>query len=47
MGFALALPMLSVLLLGIADFGRVFHAELVTGPAARRALFNLNIVADY
>jgi TadE-like protein len=33
--FALVLPMLLVLLLGIADFGRVFHAGIVTESAAR------------
>ena len=35
--FALALPMLLVLLLGIADFGRVFHAGIVTEASARNA----------
>lgn len=35
--FALVLPMLLVLLLGIADFGRVFHAGIVTESAARNA----------
>lgn len=33
--FALLLPMLLVLLLGIADFGRVFQAGIVTEAAAR------------
>jgi hypothetical protein len=33
--FALVLPMLLVLLLGIADFGRVFQAGIVTEAAAR------------
>ena len=33
--FALVLPMLLVLLLGIADFGRVFHAGIVTESSAR------------
>ena len=33
--FALVLPMLLVLLLGIADFGRVFQAGIVTETAAR------------
>ena len=33
--FALVLPMLIVLLLGIADFGRVFQAGIVTEAAAR------------
>ena len=35
--FALVLPMLLVLLLGVADFGRVFHAGIVTESAARNA----------
>ncbi len=35
--FALVLPMLLVLLLGIADFGRVFHAGIVVEAAARNA----------
>lgn len=35
--FALVLPMLLVLLLGIADFGRVFHAGIVTEASARNA----------
>jgi hypothetical protein len=35
--FALVLPMLLVLLLGIADFGRVFHAGIVMESAARNA----------
>jgi hypothetical protein len=35
--FALVLPMLITLLLGIADFGRVFHAGIVTEAAARNA----------
>lgn len=35
--FALVLPMLIVLLLGIADFGRVFYAGIVTEAAARNA----------
>ena len=33
--FALVLPMLLVLFLGIVDFGRVFHAGIVTESAAR------------
>jgi len=33
--FALLLPMLLVLLLGIADFGRVFQAGIITEAAAR------------
>ena len=33
--FALLLPMLIVLLLGVADFGRVFQAGIVTEAAAR------------
>ena len=33
--FALVLPMLLVLLLGIADFGRVFQAGIVTEASAR------------
>jgi hypothetical protein len=33
--FALVLPMLLVLLLGVADFGRVFNANIVTESAAR------------
>lgn len=33
--FALVLPMLLVLLLGIADFGRVFQAGIVTESASR------------
>lgn len=33
--FALVLPMLLVILLGVADFGRVFHAGIVTEAAAR------------
>lgn len=33
--FALLLPMLIVLLLGIADFGRVFQAGIITEAAAR------------
>lgn len=33
--FALVLPMLLVLLLGIADFGRIFQAGIVTETAAR------------
>ncbi|HEX2883434.1 MAG TPA: TadE/TadG family type IV pilus assembly protein, partial [Candidatus Limnocylindria bacterium] len=35
--FALVLPMLLVLLLGIADFGRVFQAGIATEAAARNA----------
>ncbi len=35
--FALVLPLLLVLLLGIADFGRVFQAGIVTEAAARSA----------
>jgi hypothetical protein len=35
--FALVLPLLIVLLLGIADFGRVFQAGIVTESAARAA----------
>jgi len=35
--FALVLPILVVLLLGVADFGRVFHAGIVTEAAARNA----------
>lgn len=35
--FALVLPMLLVLLLGIADFGRVFQAGIVMESAARNA----------
>jgi hypothetical protein len=35
--FALVLPMLLVLFLGIADFGRVFHAGIVTEASARNA----------
>lgn len=35
--FALVLPMLLVLLLGIVDFGRVFHAGIVVESAARNA----------
>lgn len=35
--FALVLPMLLVLLLGVADFGRVFHAGIVVEAAARNA----------
>ena len=33
--FALVLPMLLVLLLGVADFGRIFNANIVTESAAR------------
>lgn len=33
--FALVLPMLLVLVLGVADFGRVFNASIVTESAAR------------
>ena len=33
--FALVLPLLMVLLLGVADFGRVFTAEIATEAAAR------------
>ena len=33
--FALVLPMLLILLLGIVDFGRVFQAGIVTEAAAR------------
>ncbi|HYI21998.1 MAG TPA: TadE/TadG family type IV pilus assembly protein [Candidatus Limnocylindrales bacterium] len=35
--FALVLPMLLVLLLGIADFGRAFHAGITVEAAARDA----------
>jgi hypothetical protein len=35
--FALVFPMLLVLLLGVADFGRVFHAGIVTESAARNS----------
>ena len=35
--FVLVLPLFIVLLLGIADFGRVFHAGIVTESAARAA----------
>jgi len=35
--FALILPLLLVLLLGIADFGRVFYAGIVVESAARNA----------
>jgi len=35
--FALLLPILLVLLLGVADFGRVFEAGIVTNSAARAA----------
>jgi hypothetical protein len=35
--FALVLPMLLVLFLGVADFGRVFHAGIVVEAAARNA----------
>jgi hypothetical protein len=35
--FALLLPMLLVLFLGVADFGRVFHAGIVVEAAARNA----------
>jgi len=35
--FALVLPLLLVLLLGIADFGRVFYAGIVVESAARNA----------
>src|SRR6187401_3080262 len=35
--FALVLPMLLVLLLGIADFGRVFQAGITIEAAARNA----------
>lgn len=35
--FALVLPMLLVLLLGIADFGRAFHAGITIRAAARDA----------
>ena len=35
--FALVLPLLLVLLLGIADFGRVFNAGIVVESAARNA----------
>lgn len=35
--FALLLPMLLVLFLGVADFGRVFQAGIVTEAAARNA----------
>ncbi len=35
--FALILPLLLVLFLGIADFGRVFHAGIVAEAAARNA----------
>jgi hypothetical protein len=35
--FALLLPLLLVLLLGIADFGRVFHAGVVIESASREA----------
>lgn len=35
--FALVLPLLLVILLGVADFGRIFHAGLVTQSAARAA----------
>lgn len=35
--FALILPMLLVLFLGVADFGRVFHAGIVVEAAARNA----------
>lgn len=35
--FALLLPILLVLLLGVADFGRVFEAGIVTESAARAA----------
>jgi hypothetical protein len=35
--FALVLPMLLVLLLGVVDFGRVFHAGIVTESSARDA----------
>src|SRR5687767_10433369 len=35
--FALVLPMLLVLLLGVVDFGRVFHAGIVSEASARNA----------
>src|SRR5688500_12773484 len=35
--FALVLPRLIVLFLGIADFGRVFHAGIVIESASRNA----------
>ena len=35
--FALVLPMLLVLLLGVADFGRVFAAGITIEAAARNA----------
>ena len=35
--FALVLPLLMILLLAVADFGRIFHAALVTQSAARAA----------
>lgn len=35
--FALVLPMLLILLLGVADFGRIFHAGIVTETSARDA----------
>jgi hypothetical protein len=35
--FGLVLPMLLVLLLGVVDFGRVFHAGIVTESSARNA----------
>ncbi|MGH2444437.1 MAG: TadE/TadG family type IV pilus assembly protein [Candidatus Limnocylindria bacterium] len=35
--FALVLPMLLVLLFGVADFGRVFHAGITVEAAARNA----------
>lgn len=35
--FALLLPMLLILLLGVADFGRVFHAGIVLESASRAA----------
>ena len=35
--FALVLPMLLVLLLGVADFGRVFAAGITVEAAARNA----------
>jgi Flp pilus assembly protein TadG len=35
--FALILPLLLVLLLGVADFGRVFQAEIVIESASRAA----------
>src|SRR5688500_2731295 len=35
--FALVLPMLLIILLGVADFGRVFHAGIVIEASARNA----------